>query len=110
MYNCYRWQDIVASKSLTDPKAENFGIIHRRWNAKLWYKYGPNEDEAEDRKIREALLDKLQHLGTVGFWVAGVGYVAFEQEEGAEDKLLAALSEFSDINAALYTEDEESEG
>lgn len=88
----YRWQDIV-----TDSRAPK--VLHRRWNAQVWFKYPGVDDEAVDLPLRGVLASALAPVGHVSFWWVGSGYCLVEDADGAEERVTAALGDLGTVVA-----------
>lgn len=91
----YQWQDIVRTAKLRDANQ----LIHRRWNSKVYFKYTPETEEADNLELRKNIYNTLEAAGfNPGFWVDGVGYALIKEKlsenEGREavTKALGAIS------------------
>lgn len=62
----FHWQDIID---------RNNKIVHRRWIARLWFRYNPATTEAKDIRRRGRVLKALQKFGDVNFWSPGLGFI-----------------------------------
>lgn len=84
-----RWQDIV------DPNAMKNGLpklIHRRWNAKVWFEYHPMPTGEEDLPQRKQIAEAAKAIGGwPTFFMPGIGFVLMEEEATALEKVREAL-------------------
>lgn len=95
----YRYQDIVESTG-SAPK-----VLHRRWNAMVWYEYDEPEDKDEALVRRKVLLSVLKPIGFPSFFTVGTGYVLLKDAKDAVNIVQGVLSPLDFIKTVVPVED-----
>jgi hypothetical protein len=74
----WRWQDVLTVPlSGRDPV-----LLHRRWNTRLGFLYGPTEQSgADSERLREEIYQAFSPLGECSFFCEGAGSVFFESTD-----------------------------
>lgn len=104
LWGKYRWQDICrVYYGSNQPE-----IVHRRWNARIWFWYHSTRNEPEDRSMRERIAEALEDVGHLSFFFQGTGYIYLEEQKDALNIVQAQLAPL-DFMIDMRSEEEEEE-